>query len=118
MKDKNKIRDLILAAAILIIAGGFYIGNRLINRKPAAIVEVSLNSHVIHQLDLTKDTEIVIEGYNGGTNTLVIKNGQAYIADATCPDNVCVYQGKISRPGEMIICLPNLMIAKIVGEEE
>ena len=118
MKDKSKIRDIILAVAILVIAVGFYAGNRLINRKPAAIVEISLNNHVIHQLDLNKVTEFVIEGYNGGTNTLVIKTGQAYIADATCHDNVCVYQGKISRPGEMIVCLPNLMIAKIVGEEE
>lgn len=111
-------RDIILAGVILVLAIGLYIGNRFMNRKPAVIVEVSLNSHVIHQLDLNKDTEIVIEGYNGGTNTLVIENGQAYIADATCPDKVCIYQGKISRPGEMIVCLPNLMIAKIVGEEE
>lgn len=118
MKDKRKMRDIILAAAILVLAGGFYLGNRFINRKPAAIVEVSLNNHVIYQLDLSKDTEIVIEGYKGGTNTLVIENGEAYITDATCPDKVCIYQGKISRPGEMIVCLPNLMIAKIVGEEE
>lgn len=110
-------RDMILAGVILILAVGLYIGNRLMNRKPAAIVEVSLNNHVIEELDLSKDTQIVIEGYNGGTNTLVIENGQAYILDATCPDKVCIYQGKISRPGEMIVCLPNLMIAKIVGEE-
>ena len=110
-------RDMILAGVILILAVGLYIGNRLINRKPATIVEVSLNNHVIEELDLSKDTQIVIEGYNGGTNTLVIENGQAYILDASCPDKVCIYQGKISRPGEMIVCLPNLMIAKIVGEE-
>ncbi len=118
MKDKSKIRDIILAVAILVIAVGFYAGNRLINRKPAAIVEISLNNHVIHQLDLSKDTEIVIEGYKGGTNTLVIENGQVYISDASCPDKVCIYQGKISRPGEMIVCPPTLMIAKMVGEEE
>ncbi len=117
MKDKKMTRDMILAGVILILAVGLYIGNRLINRKPAAIVEVSLNNHVIEELDLSKDTQIVIEGYNGGTNTLVIENGQAYILDASCPDKVCIYQGKISRPGEMIVCLPNLMIAKIVGEE-
>lgn len=117
MKDKKMTRDMILAGVILILAVGLYIGNRLMNRKPAAIVEVSLNNHVIEELDLSKDTQIVIEGYNGGTNTLVIENGQAYILDATCPDKVCIYQGKISRPGEMIVCLPNLMIAKIVGEE-
>ncbi len=118
MSDKKMVRDLILAGSILFLACGFYIGNRLIHREPAAIVEVSLNNHVIHQLDLSKDTQIVIESYKGGTNTLVIENGHAYISDASCPDKVCIYQGTISRPGEMIVCLPNMMIAKIVGDEE
>ncbi len=75
MKNKKTIRDLILVAAILIVSGGFYLGNRILNQKPAAIVEVSLNGHVIEELDLKKDTEIVIQGYKGGTNTLIIKDG-------------------------------------------
>lgn len=118
MKNKKTIRDFILVAVILIAAGFFYLGNRILNRKPAAIVEVSLNGHVIEELDLSKDTEIVIHGYKGGTNTLIIKNGRVHISEATCPDKVCIYQGEISQSGEMIVCLPNLMIAKIVGEEE
>ncbi len=118
MKDKQAVRDLLLALAIVIVAGGLYIGNRIRNQKPAVIVEVSVDGVVVEELDLSKDGEFVIQGYNGGTNTLVLENGQAYIADATCPDKVCIHQGTISRSSEMIICLPNLMIAKIVGEEE
>ncbi|MCI8981890.1 MAG: NusG domain II-containing protein [Hungatella sp.] len=118
MKDKQAVRDLILALAIVIVASGLYIGNRIMNRKPAVIVEVSVDGVVVEELDLSKDGEFVIQGHNGGTNTLVLENGQAHIADATCPDKVCIHQGTISRSGEMIICLPNLMIAKIVGEEE
>lgn len=118
MKDKSAIRDLILASAILIIAAAFYIGNRIINRTPAVIVEVTVDGVVSQQLDLSKDGQYVIEGFNNGSNTLVIENGEAWIADATCPDKVCIHQGKVSRSGEMIVCLPNLMIAKIVGEEE
>ena len=118
MKDKQAVRDLILALAIVIVASGLYIGNRIMNRKPAVIVEVSVDGVVVEELDLSKDTEFVVKGYQGGTNTLVIEDGQVYITDATCPDQVCIHQGKINRSGEMIVCLPNLMIAKIVGEEE
>lgn len=118
MKDKTALRDLLLVITFLILAVGLYVGNRIINRKPAVIVEVSVDGVVVEELDLSKDMEIVIKGYHGGTNTLVIEDGQAYIADATCPDKVCIHQGKVSRSGEMIVCLPNLMIAKIVGEEE
>ena len=118
LKDKTTRRDLLLVIVLILLAGGLYIGNRIMNRKPAVIVEVSIDGVVVEELDLSKDMEIVIKGYQGGTNTLVIENGQAYIADATCPDKICIYQGKISRSGEMIICLPNRMIAKIVGQEE
>ena len=118
MKDKSALRDIILAAALLITAVGLYIGSRIMNRTPAVIVEVSVDGVTAQQLDLSKDGEYVIQGYNNGSNTLVIENGEAWISDATCPDKVCIHQGKINRSGEMIVCLPNLMIAKIVGEEE
>lgn len=118
MKDKSALRDLILAAALLITAVGFYIGYRIMNRTPAVIVEVSVDGVVAQELDLSKDGEYIIQGYNNGSNTLVIEGGEAWISDATCPDKVCIHQGKISHSGEMIVCLPNLMIAKITGEEE
>ena len=88
------------------------------HRKPAVTVEVSVDGSVVERLDLSKDTEITIEGYNGGTNHLVIQDGEVYIDDASCPDKVCIHQGKIHKSGEMIVCLPNLMIAKVVGEEK
>lgn len=118
MKDKQAVRDLLLVLAIVIAAGGLYIGNRVKNQRPAVIVEVSVDGVVVEELDLSKDGEFVIQGHNGGTNTLIIQDGQAHISDATCPDKVCIYQGTVDRSGEMIVCLPNLMIAKIVGEEE
>lgn len=118
LKDKTAIRDIVLVILLVVLAGGMYIGNQIMNRKPAVIVEVSVDGVVVEELDLSKDTEFVVKGYQGGTNTLVIENGQVYITDATCPDKVCIDQGKINRSGEMIVCLPNLMIAKIVGEEE
>ena len=118
MKDKTALRDIILAVTLLVVAAGFFIGNRIINRRPAIVVEVSVDGRVVEELDLSKDTQIVIQGYRGGTNTLVIEDGQVCITDATCPDKVCIHQGKINQSGEMIICLPNLMIAKIVGEED
>lgn len=118
MKDKSALRDLILAVALLVIAAAFYIGNRIMNRAPAVVVEVSVDGVVSQEIDLSKDGTYVIQGYNNGSNTLIIEDGQAWISDATCPDKVCIHQGKINRSGEMIVCLPNLMIAKIVGDEE
>ncbi len=36
---------------------------------------------------------------------------------ADCPDKLCVKQGKISKSGESIICLPHKVVVKISAEE-
>lgn len=115
-KQKQK-RDLILVAAILAVAGCFYAGNWFLNQKPATMVEISIDGAVVETLDLSKDTQLTINSKNGGTNHIVIQDGKAHISDASCPDKICINQGEISQNGEMIVCLPNLMIAKITAPE-
>ncbi|MEG0688697.1 MAG: NusG domain II-containing protein [Hungatella sp.] len=116
MTDKKKNRDLLLVLGILILAGGLYLGNLLLFRQPASIVEITVDGTVINRLDLKKDTDLIIPGAGGGTNHLVIRSGEVCIIEASCPDKVCVRQGGIHQTGEMIVCLPNLMIAKIVDQ--
>ena len=55
---------------------------------------------------------------NGGTNTLVIENGEAWVSEADCPDKICMGMGKISKNGEFIACLPNQVIIVVEGGEE
>lgn len=109
-------RELILVVSILAIAGLlsgiFYAGNR----KPAEQVVVTADGKTVAVLDLHKDTELVIDGY-GGTNLLVIKDGYVSITEASCPDHVCVRTGKIHKSGELIVCLPNLVVVTIEGED-
>jgi len=117
MKNPKMKRDILLVAAVLILAAGFFLAGRLAGRKPAVIVEIAVDGQVVKELDLSQNIEFVIEGYQGGTNTLIIQDGAAYVTDASCPDKICIHQGKISHSGEMIVCLPNRMIAKIVGDD-
>lgn len=120
MKDKKsakKRNDLILALILLLVAaisgGAYYITHR----TPAIRAEVTIDGRLVETLDLNKDQEILIHGARGGTNKLIIQNGEIWCAEASCPDSVCIHQGKQSRDGDLIVCLPNLMIVKIVGEE-
>lgn len=55
---------------------------------------------------------------NGGTNTLVIENGQAWISEADCPDKLCVKQGRIQYTGQCITCLPNKLTVTVEGGED
>ena len=55
---------------------------------------------------------------NGGSNILVVENGEAWVSDADCPDKVCMGMGRISRNGEFIACLPNRLLIVVEGAAE
>ncbi len=55
--------------------------------------------------------EIDIDGHN----KVVIADGEAWMESADCPDKLCISQGKISRTGQTIICLPNKTMVTIKG---
>lgn len=55
---------------------------------------------------------------NGGTNTLIIEDGVAFLVDADCPDKLCVRQGKISKKGQTITCLPNKLTVSVCGADK
>jgi len=55
---------------------------------------------------------------NGGTNILHIEGGEAWLTEADCPDHLCVKQGKISKTGQVITCLPNKLTVTVYGAEE
>ena len=84
-------------------------------------VVVSVDGEVVAKYPLTRDGVYFIKGYDGGTNTLVIKDGEAYISEASCPqmgsDVPCTKQGKISADSILrcIDCLPNHVRVEIVG---
>lgn len=112
---KNK-RELILITVLIAIAAIWFIGQKLLFSAPAAYAQVTVDGDVVQTLDLAKDTEITITGKQGGSNLLVIRDGEVWCASASCPDKVCVSQGKKSHNGDTIACLPNRMIVTIVAQ--
>ena len=41
------------------------------------------------------------------------ENGAVFMAEADCPDSLCVQMGKIYREGESIVCLPHGLVIRI-----
>lgn len=78
------------------------------------IVQVTVDGELYGEYSLEKNTNVQI----GNTNYLTIKNGKATMIEASCPDQLCVQQKSISKDGESIICLPNKVIATVIGGEE
>ena len=55
---------------------------------------------------------------NHSYNTIVIENGQVWIDQADCPDKLCVKQGKISKSGQSIICLPHKLTILVQADSK
>ncbi|MFA5576205.1 MAG: NusG domain II-containing protein [Tissierellaceae bacterium] len=53
-----------------------------------------------------------------GYNLIEIGDGDVRVIEASCPDKLDVLQGAISKPGEMIVCLPNRLVIEIKGTQE
>ena len=109
-----KKRDIILIASILVIAIALFLIVEL-TKEEGAGVTVKVDGVKVAEYSLTANGTYPL---NGGSNILVIENGKAYLTDANCPDKLCVHQGKISRTGETITCLPNKLTVTVFGAEE
>ncbi len=115
MKEKFfKKNDLLLLAGLLIIFLVILVILQVTKEK-GSFVQVSVDGAITDVFPLSEDIEIRIEGYNGGTNTLVIESGQAFLKDTSCPDHLCEKMGRISSSGQSIICLPNRVVVEITG---
>lgn len=111
---KKLIFSIIFVIALLLAGLSSYI---IIegSREPGASVVIYYENEIIAEYPLSVNAEYVL---NDGSNILVVEDGKAYMKYADCPDKVCKHQGKISRTGERIVCLPNKIMAEISGNGE
>lgn len=113
---KKYKKEMILIAGILIVSCLLLLFNQILFRAPAGKVEITVDGNVIQTLNLNEDGEILVHGFNVGTNRVVVKDKKVSVTEASCPDKVCIHKGWIQHTGENVVCLPNHMIARIIGE--
>ena len=88
-----------------------------LNKEEGGYVEVIVNKEIkdIFPLDENKQYTI-LDGKN--INKIKIEDGKVWVTDASCPDKLCVKQGKIDKDGQSVICLPNKVVIKIVSDKK
>lgn len=111
--SNKKRADLILVVALLLLAGILYLTMNA-NRQEGGVAVVRVNGVETERHSLAVDGTFPL---NGGTNILVIRDGQAWLSEADCPDLLCVKQGKIHYTGQVITCLPNRLTVTVEGGE-
>ena len=112
MKVKKYRWDIIVISALLLAsAAAFLILNLTKTEGKVAVVEINFEKSA--EYPLSQDGVFPL---NGGTNTLVIENGEAYLSYSNCPDHRCMRE-KIRYVGQILVCLPNRVSVTIVGEK-
>ena len=121
MMKKNAMatrrNDLILIGGLLLIAAVALI--YLFFFRPAGNrVEITIDGKLYKTFSLEEEITEEIRTGEDGCNTLIIRDGKAFMDFATCPDGICVDHSPIFRDGESIVCLPNRVVVTIVTQEE
>ncbi len=77
---------------------------------------ITVDGKVVETVKLDQSQTITIQGaaYPCIVET---KPGQIRMLEAPCPDQICVKTGWISHGGQVIACVPNRVVIKIVAEE-
>ena len=108
--------DLVLIAVVL-LAAAIFLGKYIISNtgSNSLYVQVVIGQKVVDEFPLDTNmvkTYEIDEGYN----ILVIEDGQCYISEADCFNQVCVNTGRKSRVGDAIVCMPHKIAVNIIAK--
>ncbi len=107
-----KHADLILIGALVLFSFVFSLA-LLREGNEGHTVVVTVDGEVQKEFPLDSEEKIFQFDTPNGYNTVHVKGGSVAVGTADCPDRLCVKQGRISRPGETIICLPHKLIVEV-----
>ena len=111
-KNGRKIKNDIILVSVVIGVILLAILGILIFRTEGNTVKVTVDGKTFGEYSLNVDRTVEIKS-EFGSNLLVIKDGKAYVEQASCPDGICSSHRPIHYDGQSIICLPNKVVVLI-----
>ena len=83
------------------------------NSRDKTYVKIMSDGEVYAEFDLNTysgENKFEVPSPDGGKNIILVQNGTIEVSDATCPDKLCINQGKRGtgcNNSAPIVCLPN-----------
>ena len=72
----------------------------------------------IRTIDLSAVTEpysFTVTDSDGHENKVTVEPGRICVSEASCPDQICVRQGKLTGGGIPIVCMPHRLVILVEG---
>lgn len=111
----NKSDIKLVVILLIAIVGVFIFIN--VTKEKGSIAEVYYEDELILSIDLSIDEEYTVGGELGDV-VLEVKDGMIRVKKENSPKNICSKEGFIGDSSRALICLPNKIIVKIVGENK
>lgn len=109
---KPNLRDLVIAASVLLLALFLLLFPLLSRGEGKTVVLTYGDTTETYSLSENRTLEITSNGIH---LTVKIEGGEVWVEDADCPDLVCLHSGKISKSGDVILCVPAGLRIQVIG---
>ena len=96
--------DFVIIGAVLALAGAMLAFFALRASGDTLYAEVWQDDRLVERV-------IDLDGHN----VIVLSGKTAVMQSADCPDQVCVRTGRLTRAGQVAVCLPHRVILKLTG---
>lgn len=112
--------DLLIIVLLLFAGLGWLLQDYLRPQGENGSIVIEVDGQLYQRVPLDVNSRYQIDLTGNGYMELVVEDGKAWVSEETvvCPDRICIKTGKISRPGESIVCLPNRVIIYIEGSSQ
>ncbi len=111
-KETLKVGDIFIILLTLVVTILLFINFYVSSGRGVYLKVVSLESTNLYPLN--EDRRIEVEGPIGKTE-IIINGGEAWINNSPCREKICIKMGKIKRPGQQAVCVPNRVLIEVVG---
>ena len=87
-----------------------------VHHSEGGYVVIEMEGSELYRIALNVERTVKLYGKLGYME-IRIEDGKAKMVRSSCPLKLCISSGAIEIPGQMIVCVPNGIVARIEGKE-
>lgn len=103
---------------ILVLAGAYFLQSVMINSAGTdslAIIEV--NGEIKYRIDLKEPKDYILKDFDTPVK-VTVRDHRIAVTENDCNQKICIRMGYISRPGQVIACVPKKLLIYIPAHHE
>ena len=105
---------ILIGTVICIVIASFFALSAFSVQGSTVLIQV--DGKTVHKMNLNESRAVAITGTRGELH-IMTKDGKIAVTYADCPQQVCVRTGWRFRSGDLIVCVPNKTVVRIMGDE-